>query len=1639
MKKIGIIITLVFLQIISFAFGEKIEKGYLDSLAIQKPQLRVTEKNIDSIFLTEENSKKYGFEKFLLENGNQWRILVDERRGVFSLIEGGAISLIPGVKSLVKWNNLKCQENECIEVDKVEILARDFMFLYPELFPVKQDELLLDKEGSGPFGDSVYFLRFQWTPFGIPVENGSIYFRFNSGNLIQISTTNIGEINIYPYPSISRETAYEIISSYIGGFQETDKFFENGNLIIVPVVPKGVEVEGYSGEFGKGIDYSLAYRFVFRRDDEKGTYEVLIDAHNGEILRFIDINRYGRAHGVVYPGDNHNNQQDRPFAFAYTGLPVPNQYTDAMGRFEGDSATINLGLGKYTKIVDSCGPTTLTTANGDADYGESVGMDCGVPNPNPAGAGNTWSTKVQYYHLTNINIKARTYFPSNSWLNNQPITVNVNQNPVCNASSGGSSLYFYKANTGCWNLGEIPGVSLHEWGHSMDNYDGSGDGSPPLETRADWTAILQLHDSCVGRGAFTSGNCGGYGDSCTDCSGIRDVDYQKHIKNTPWTAANNGSVYSCSSGSYNGPCGWEDHCESGIASQALWDLVVRDLPTYCGMDTTSSWQLVDRLFYTSMAQLGNMYNCNGSTKTSDGCGGNTLYTLFRAIDDDGDGTANGTPHAQAIFQALNRHNIACGNANDATNQNNSNCPSLEAPTLSATAGSNTVLLNWSQSNNATKYNIYRNELNCNAGFTKIGSVNAPSTTFADTQVVNGMEYYYRIQAIANSESCSSSMSNCISITPQPCSGVLLLDKDMVNCTTETINITLIDSTVSSPVTVSIFSTSNQTPISIELTNNPMGSVTYTGSFQTTTGMPSEGQLLVQAGDIVTVRYIDTDYCGQTNYNVDRTFPVDCTPPVITNVRISSKTDSTATIFWNTDEPSNSRVYFGTSIPPTNMVEDLTEYSNLHDLTITGLSPCTFYYFYVGSFDGALNYSENTNNGNYYSFRTDSRVYLYGPYNVENGNDIWSASGTAGTLFHRDTCKKHSGNYSWKAGSTTCPGNYGNSAYTYLTSQTINLGSSGHNYHLRFWEWYSTESGYDFCKVQISTNGGTVWVDLNQQKSGNSDGWIFSDIDLSAYSGNIKIRFAFNSDSNTTSEGWYVDDIEISQNVPCEPIFLLENYSFTDNCLGTGNGDEDGYIDPGEEVTIIPQIKNIGYLDSTDVYGILSSVQEGVTILDNYVQFPNLAVNQSGSSNPDHFKIKIDPSIECGTEISLQMQVFSNEANGNANITLTVGHYVNPVVTLFSQSFDGTFPPSGWAKLDVSGTSGDWLRSTNTVHPSGGGTHSGTGLAYFNSYSATSGNSTRLYQTSGTTIPSIAAGARVVFWMYHDSANPTKNDRVEVQISTDGNSWTSPNGNYFSRYNSATGWQKHSVDIATYIGQNIRIGFLGTAKNGGDCHIDDVSLEYDDEPFCDINPCTPICEIPSMPQITEILDNDLCLQNGITIIFTSGIPSTRDDLYKDGDLAKTNVTSPLFYNPFDSFVHSYQIRTVNGNDDCFSNSFSLDFVDAVCEIPSEIADGTNQSNALLIPNLNTIEWPAGIEPITGYRLYRGTYSDLSKLQNGDIDFCKKYEGENTTADISSDNPLTVEGRCYYYLVTAYNSAGEGSAGEGRILNSSGICP
>jgi hypothetical protein len=99
-------------------------------------------------------------------------------------------------------------------------------------------------------------------------------------------------------------------------------------------------------------------------------------------------------------------------------------------------------------------------------------------------------------------------------------------------------------------------------------------------------------------------------------------------------------------------------------------------------------------------------------------------------------------------------------------------------------------------------------------------------------------------------------------------------------------------------------------------------------------------------------------------------PPDTTPPVISNVRVSSKTHNTALIEWTTDEQSDSVVQYGTSSNSWGGYPSSQSNGSMmtnHSLTLTGLNGSTTYYFRVGSTDGSGNGPTTSNQS---SFTTD---------------------------------------------------------------------------------------------------------------------------------------------------------------------------------------------------------------------------------------------------------------------------------------------------------------------------------------------------------------------------------------------------------------------------------------------------------------------------------------------------------------------------------------------------------------------------------------------------------------------------------------------------------------------------------------------
>lgn len=84
----------------------------------------------------------------------------------------------------------------------------------------------------------------------------------------------------------------------------------------------------------------------------------------------------------------------------------------------------------------------------------------------------------------------------------------------------------------------------------------------------------------------------------------------------------------------------------------------------------------------------------------------------------------------------------------------------------------------------------------------------------------------------------------------------------------------------------------------------------------------------------------------------------------------------------------------------------------------------------------------------------------------------------------------------------------------------------------------TEATFDFCIVEISTDGGTSWTELGRYDQSSDPAWgdnvadptdwRHQSISLAAYAGQTaNIRFRLESDSNIEFDGWSVDNVELN--------------------------------------------------------------------------------------------------------------------------------------------------------------------------------------------------------------------------------------------------------------------------------------------------------------------------------------------------------------------------------------------------------------------------------------------------------------------------------------------------------------------------------
>ncbi|MFY9819801.1 MAG: hypothetical protein WAM82_00360 [Thermoanaerobaculia bacterium] len=765
-----LVLVLMILPGVARAQVAKQSRDVLSSLAFTDDRLGLADESepLDNARAVVAQALQNSWDAFRIGVGPaaEWNATIDKRTGLVTFAEGGNVAWIPG-----RGNQMTLQDlagvlagKQKVDLNALDAIARGFMLRVQPFLGFDSSNLVLNQGRSGQPAGHLWFVDYDVVLGGLPLEGARVVFRVNNGNLIQFGSEYLPSPGVaVPPTTLTANQAMMVVSKYIGGFQAGDSFRDSGSLHLLPAAIAGASTgEGF--DFGKGRGVAKVWQLVFHRDGVMGTWRARVDAATGSLLELSDINEYALAQvtGGTFlnsPATGPEVVRPMPSASISTGVT-----TNGAGlyNYNGTAGTCALS-GPYVKISDTCGAISqgTTDAFGNIAFGTSSGTDCTTPGH--GGAGNSHSSREQFYQVNRIKEVVRGWLPGNTWVNTQ-LTVNVNLNQTCNAYWNGSTLNFFKSGGGCANTGQIAGVSLHEFGHGIDQNDGTGtatDGATG-ESYGDTTALIALHDSCLGEG-FLSSNCSGYGDACTACTGVRDADFAKHASNTPATADNFIRVHCPGASGGAGPCGKEVHCESYVPTETMWDLAARDLPS---PGTGVAWTILDRLWYLSRNTATKSFSCTtGATYTSNGCSAGSLWKVMRAVDDDDGNLNNGTPHGGALFAAFNRHSIACTTDTGASTTF-AGCTPPASPALTATPGDNSAALSWTAVGSST-YDVFRNETGCNAGFTKIAS-GTSATSLTDPNVANGLTYYYQVTAFpSGNESCASVPSTCIAVSPAP--------------------------------------------------------------------------------------------------------------------------------------------------------------------------------------------------------------------------------------------------------------------------------------------------------------------------------------------------------------------------------------------------------------------------------------------------------------------------------------------------------------------------------------------------------------------------------------------------------------------------------------------------------------------------------------------------------------------------------------------------------------------------------------------------------------------------------------------------------------------------------------------------------
>ncbi len=357
-------------------------------------------------------------------------------------------------------------------------------------------------------------------------------------------------------------------------------------------------------------------------------------------------------------------------------------------------------------------------------------------------------------------------------------------------------------------------------------------------------------------------------------------------------------------------------------------------------------------------------------------------------------------------------------------------------------------------------------------------------------------------------------------------------------------------------------------------------------------------------------------------------------------------------------------------------------------------------------------------------------------------------------------------------------------------------------------------------------------------------------------------------------------------------------------------------------------------------------------------------------------------------------------------------------TVLTESFDTDL---NWTVAHPTGTSTNagWTRVTTGTSPTTA-PFLGGGMARFNSYSISSGNS---YSLTSPAMALTGEAYRVVFRMYRDNDYESSLDRIEVFLNTTAAAGGTSLG-VFNRNRTlapvapATGWHTYTIDIPGTPTGDYYLSFLATSGYGNNMYIDEVVVERQpsDAPVCVTEPNVAVNNCGNFENIISWASVPGASGYGLSIGTTTGGTDIADNIDLGNQLSYSltgTAATEYFYTiiPYNaigaaegceefSFTTATQmcycpsIPTSNDGDGISgisigTQSFEIDdvYYEDLTATPIQVGVGLTTTVAITFA--------------TGYEYNGHIWVDL----NGDYDF--EDEGELIESfESTNDDPTTV---------------------------------